>query len=176
MVTTIPGDGDGVWAITSTGDSVSVKGLGDSDGEGIVRVNSPCQRGRRANIESLCHPAHKPAANTRSTMLAAANRFLSKLFSLSKSNLERHLLHSGTIRKIHVAMASTATATWLATGFNSRKNPMAITARFRGAGIVRNPNFNRKRISTAMPGRDFREIPCQSCARENVCEGRIGVR
>src|SRR5437879_8187687 len=166
------GQDSGVWAAAFTEGFVSIKGQSDCDGEGIVRVNSLCQRDRRADIESLCHPAHKPAANARSTMLAAANRFLSKLFSLSKSNLERHLLHSGTIRKIHVAMASTATATWLATGFNSRKNPMAITARFRGAGIVRNPNFNRKRISTAMPGRDFREIPCQSCARENVCEGK----
>jgi hypothetical protein len=50
-------------------------------------------------------------------MVAAANRFLSKLFLLSKSNLGRHLLHSGTIRKIHVAMASAATATWLANEF-----------------------------------------------------------
>ena len=49
-------------------------------------------------------------------MVAAANRFLSKLFLLSKSNLGRHLLHSGTIRKTHVAMASAATATYLATG------------------------------------------------------------
>ena len=79
MVTTILGDGDGVWAIASSGDPVSVKGPADGDGEGIVRVNSPCQRGRRASIASLCHPAHKPTANTRSTMVAAANRFLSKL-------------------------------------------------------------------------------------------------
>jgi hypothetical protein len=57
-------------------------------------------------------------------MVAAANRFLTKLFLLSKSNLGRHLFHSGTIRKIQVAMASTATATWLAIGFNSRKNRM----------------------------------------------------
>jgi hypothetical protein len=87
MVTTIPGDGDGVWAIASTGDSVSVKGLGDGDGEGTVRVNSPCQRGRRANIASLCHPAHKPAPNTRSTMVAVANRFLSKLRGATWSDL-----------------------------------------------------------------------------------------
>ena len=57
-------------------------------------------------------------------MVAAANRFLSKLFLLSKSNLGRHLLHSGTIRKTHVAMASAAAAVWLANGFNSRKNRM----------------------------------------------------
>src|SRR5437879_12782869 len=149
------GQDSGVWAAAFTEGFVSIKGQSDCDGEGIVRVNSLCQRDRRADIESLCHPAHKPAANTRSTMLAAANRFLSKLFSLSKSNLERHLLHSGTIRKIHVAMASTATATWLATGFNSRKNRMAITARFRRAGIVRNPNCNRKRISTSNARQGF---------------------
>jgi hypothetical protein len=59
-------------------------------------------------------------------MVAAANRFLSKLFLLSKSNLGRHLLHSGTIRKTHVAMASAATATWLANGCNSRNKPMAM--------------------------------------------------
>src|SRR5215467_11712508 len=108
-------------------DSVSVKGLGDAGGEGVVRVNSLCQRGRPADIASLCHPVHKPTANTRSTIVADARRFLSKLFLLSKSSLGRHLLHSGTIRKTHVAMASAATATWLATGFNSRKNRMGIT-------------------------------------------------
>jgi len=59
-------------------------------------------------------------------MVVAANRFLNKLFLLSKSNLGRHLLHSGTIRKIHVAMASAATATWLANGFNSRKKRMGM--------------------------------------------------
>ena len=66
----------GVWAIASTEDSVSVKGLGDGDGEGIVRVNPLCQRDRRADIASLCHPVHKPTANTRSTMVVAANRCL----------------------------------------------------------------------------------------------------
>jgi hypothetical protein len=59
-------------------------------------------------------------------MVAAANRFLSKLFLLSKNNLGRHLLHSGTIRKTHVAMASAATATWLANGSNSRKKRMGM--------------------------------------------------
>jgi hypothetical protein len=87
MVTTIPGDGDGVWAVACTEDSVSVKGLGDGEGEGIVRVNSRCQRGRRANIASLCQPAHKPAANTRSKMVADTNRFLSKLCEATESDL-----------------------------------------------------------------------------------------
>ena len=87
MVTTIPGDGDGVRAIASTGDSVSVKGLGDDDGEGVVRVNSRCHRGRRADIASLCHPAHKPTANTKSRMVADANRFLSKLRGATWSEL-----------------------------------------------------------------------------------------
>src|SRR5205809_939556 len=119
------------WAIASTEDSVSVKGLGDGDGEGIIRVNSLCQRDRRADIASLCHPVHKPTANTRSTMVAAPNRFLSKLFLLSKSNFGRHLLPSGTIRKTHVAMASAATATSLANGSNSRKKCIGITPRSR---------------------------------------------
>jgi hypothetical protein len=59
-------------------------------------------------------------------MAAAANRFLSKLFLLSKSNLGRNLLHTGTMRKTHVTMASTATATWLANGFNSRKKRIGM--------------------------------------------------
>jgi len=87
MVTTISGDGEGVWAIASTEDSVSVKGPGDGDGEGIVHVNSPCHRGRRASIASLCHPAHTPAANTRSAMVADASRFLSKLRGATGSDL-----------------------------------------------------------------------------------------
>ena len=41
---------------------------------------------------------------------------LTAIHTLSKSNLGRHLLHSGTIRKTHVAMASAASATWLANG------------------------------------------------------------
>jgi hypothetical protein len=57
-------------------------------------------------------------------MVAAAKRFLRKLFLRSKSKPGRHLLHSGAIKKIHVAMASAATATWLANGLNSRKNRM----------------------------------------------------
>src|SRR5262245_7201000 len=71
--------------MASSGASVSVKGLGDGDREGMVRVNSLCQRSRRADIASLCHPVHRPTANTRSTMVAAANRFLSKLFLLRKT-------------------------------------------------------------------------------------------
>src|SRR5207245_11620024 len=99
---------------------------GDGDEERIVYVNSLCQRERRADIAYLCHPIHKPTANTRSTMVAAANCFLSKLFLLSKSNLGRHLLHSGTIRKTHVTMASAATATWLANGYNSRNKRIGM--------------------------------------------------
>ena len=64
-------------------------------------------------------------------MVAAANRFLSKLFLLSKSNLGRDLLHSGTIRKIHVTMASAATATWLANEFILEKTAWVMA----GAGI-----------------------------------------
>jgi len=89
-------------------------------------------------------------------MVAAANRFLSKLFLLSKGNLGRHLLHSGTIRKTHVAMASAATATWLANGSNSRKkrtgmvlesyeNWMPIASAFRL--LARRPG-NQKRFFT----------------------------
>jgi hypothetical protein len=59
-------------------------------------------------------------------MVAAANRFLSKLFLLSKATFGRNLLHSGTTRKAHVAMASAATATWLASGSNSRKKRMGM--------------------------------------------------
>ena len=76
-------------------------------------------------------------------MVAAANRFLSKLFLLSKSNLGRKLLHSGTIRRTHATMANAATATWLAIGFNSRKNDIGITS-FPSAGIVRKSDANRK--------------------------------
>jgi hypothetical protein len=59
-------------------------------------------------------------------MAADANRFLSKLFLLSKSNLGRPLLHSGPIKNTHMAMASAATATWLANGSNSRKKRMGM--------------------------------------------------
>jgi tetratricopeptide (TPR) repeat protein len=51
---------------------------------------------------------------------------LTAIHTLSKSNLGRHLLHSGTIRKTHVAVARAATATWLANGSNSRKKHMGI--------------------------------------------------
>src|SRR6266436_834599 len=44
-----------------------------------------------------------------------------------QKQLGRHLLHNGTIRKTHVAMASASTATWLAKGSNSRKKRMGIT-------------------------------------------------
>src|SRR5262249_5150847 len=102
-----------------------------------------CQRDRRADIASLCHPVHKPTANTRSTMVAAANRFLSKLFLLSKSNLGRHLFQSGTIRKTHVTMASAATATWLANEFILEKTAWDNVS-FQGVGIVGKSDANRK--------------------------------
>ena len=102
----------------------------------MVRVNSLCPRDRRADIASLCHPVHKPTANTRSTIVAAANRFL----------LGRHLLHSGTIRKTHVTMASAATATWLTNGSNSRKKCTAITPYSTVLESLRKSDVNRKRI------------------------------
>jgi hypothetical protein len=85
-------------------------------------------------------------------MVTAATRFFSKLFLLRKSNLERHLLHSGTIRKTHVTMASAATAIWLANGSKSRKKRMD-NASFQGAEIVRNSDANRKRIQALRTSR-----------------------
>jgi hypothetical protein len=75
---------------------------------------------------------------------------LSKLFLLSKSNLGRHLLHSGTIRKIHVAMASTATATWLANGFNSRKKRMGWCWNRKKIGCQSQAHFGYLRVVRAI--------------------------
>src|SRR5262245_59257090 len=52
------------------------------------------------------------------------------------------------------------------------KKPHGDNASFQGAGIVRKPHFNRKRISTGMPSKNFREIPSESCGNKTVCEGR----
>jgi len=62
--------------MASTGDFVDAKGTGDGDGEGLVRVNSPCQRDRRADIASLCHPVHKPNPSASNTIAAIPNRFI----------------------------------------------------------------------------------------------------
>ena len=44
-------------------------------------------RGSRADISSLCHPAHSPSANTKSPLPTATKDLLSDLFCGSRQNL-----------------------------------------------------------------------------------------
>jgi hypothetical protein len=90
-------------------------------------------------------------------MVAAANRFLSKLLLLSKSNLGRHLLHSGTTRKTHMTMVSAATATWLANEFILEKTAWD-NASFQGVGIVGKSDANRKDIPATYSRRTIKTI------------------
>jgi hypothetical protein len=79
---------------------------------------TPCvPRRSRADIPSLCHPAHSPSANTKSPLPTATKDLLSDLFCGSRQNF-----HSGTITRALAATASTAITTWLASGFNNRNN------------------------------------------------------
>lgn len=102
----------------------------------MVRVQSLRQRATRADNASLCHPVHKPAANTRNTTIAVTRRLLSDWSSRSKDSLVRHLLQSGTITKTHARMANAATARWLMAGFNSLKNRTWITPPSKTAEIL----------------------------------------
>jgi hypothetical protein len=84
----------------------------------IIKVPVTCvPRRSRADISSLCHPAHSPSANTKSPLPTATKDLLSDLFCGSRQNF-----HSGTITRALAATASTAMTTWLVSGLNDRNN------------------------------------------------------